>query len=101
MCANAINNSPSIILLINWVRGSFIDDKIEPDNTPEDKNGSTHSDFPTNSKIMLISSPEPPKPPKFGEIKPLITPKSALSFQNSLEKPSFIARCSSLFLISL
>ena len=48
---------------------------------PEDKNGSIHNDFPINSNIMLISSPVPPRPPNVGEIKPLMTPKSALSFQ--------------------
>ena len=59
---------------------------------PEDKNGSIHNDFPINSNIMLKSSPVPPRPPNVGEIKPLMTPKSALSFQISLEKPSFKAR---------
>ena len=56
-----------------------MEDKTVLDNSPEDKNGSMHKDFPINSNIMLISSPEPPRPPKYGETKPLITPKFALS----------------------
>jgi len=56
------------------------------DNKPEDKNGSIHKDFPINSNIILMSSPVPPRPPKLGEIKQLITPKFELSFQNFLEK---------------
>ena len=99
--ANDINNSPSIILFINSVLGFSTEDKTVLDNNPEDKNGSMHNDFPINSNIMLTSSPEPPRPPNFGEIKPLITPKFELSFQKSLEKPSFISRYSLLLFISL
>ena len=65
--------------------GFDIEDNTVLDNTADDKKGSTHSDFPTSSNIIEMSSPLPPNPPNFGDTKALITPKSELSFQNSFE----------------
>ena len=70
------------------VLGFFIELKAVLERTPVDRNGSTHSDFPINSKTKEISSPVPPNPPKSGDIKALIIPKSALSCQILLSKPS-------------
>ena len=72
-----------MILVIKSFCGLGIEDKIVLDNTPDDKNGSTHNDFPISSKIIAMSSPVPPNPPKFEDTKALIIPKSELFSQNS------------------
>ena len=54
---------------------------------PDERKGSTTKCLPINSKTIIISSPVPPNPLKFGEIKALNIPISEHSSQNFLLKP--------------